>query len=274
MSLVILRGGGDLGSGVAHRLVRANYAVAILEIEQPTVIRRRVAFASAVYDGETMVEGVKGLRVPDAPTALWATEQGMVPVLVDPTARLLSTLHPAALVDARLAKRSLDTQISDAPVIIGLGPGFVAGATVHAVIETQRGHDLGRVIYAGSASPDTGVPGTVGGEDARRVLRAPRAGVFRAHKQIGTVVKAGDIIGHIDDAPIRSLIDGVVRGIIHDGVSIVAGLKIGDVDPRGEAGHCFTISDKARAIGGGVLEALLHLGVLPRTRRRATPVTE
>jgi len=262
-TLIVLRGGGDLGSGVVHRLLRARYAVVVLEIEQPTVIRRRVAFASAVYDGEILIEGVKGLRVPDAPTARWAVSQDMIPVLVDPEGHTLPDLHPAALVDARLAKRNLGTRKTDAPVMIGLGPGFVAGADVHAVVETQRGHDLGRVIYAGTALADTGVPGKVGGEDARRLLRAPAAGVFHAGRQIGSLVKVGDVVGFVDDSPVLTYIDGVLRGIIHDGVAVPAGLKIGDIDPRGAVEHCFTISDKARAIGGGVLEALLHLGVLP-----------
>jgi len=262
-TLVVLRGGGDLGSGVAHRLHRAGYGVAVLEIEQPTVIRRRVAFASAVYDGEIMVEGVKGLRVADAPTGRWAVSQAMIPVLVDPHGRFLPELRPAAIIDARLAKRNLGTHITDAPVVIGLGPGFVAGGDVHAVIETQRGQDLGRVIYAGAAMPDTGVPGKIGGEDAARVLRAPAAGITRAVRQIGALVKRGDVVAYVADAPVLAFIDGVLRGIIHDGVVVPAGLKVGDIDPRGVVEHCFTISDKARAIGGGALEALLHCGVFP-----------
>jgi xanthine dehydrogenase accessory factor len=261
--LVVLRGGGDLGSGVAHRLHRAGYGVAILETEQPTVIRRRVAFASAVYDGDIMVEGVKALRTPDVATARWASSQDMIAVLVDPYGRALAGLTPPAVIDARMAKRNLGTRRNDAPVVIGLGPGFVAGAEVHAVIETQRGHDLGRVIYAGSAQPDTGVPGRVGGEDAKRLLRAPATGEFRSVRQIGMLVKTGDVIGYVGDAPVLTYLDGVLRGIIHDGVTVPSGLKIGDIDPRGVVEHCFTISDKARAIGGGVLEALLHFGVMP-----------
>ncbi len=258
-----MRGGGDLGSGVAHRLHRARYGIAILEIEQPTVIRRRVAFASAVYDGQIMVEGVKAVRVPDAATARWAVSQEMIAVLVDPQGRTLADLAPAALVDARLAKRNLGTLLTDAPIVIGLGPGFVAGSNVHAVIETQRGHDLGRVIYAGAATPDTGAPGPIGGEEHRRLLSAPATGVFRAVRQIGALVKAGDIVGYVGESPVAAAINGVLRGIVHDGVVVPAGLKIGDVDPRSVVEHCFTISDKARAIGGGVLEALLHFGVFP-----------
>lgn len=262
-SLVIIRGGGDLGSGVAHRLHRARYDVVILEIEQPTVIRRSVAFASAIYDGDIMVEGIRGLRVPDAATARWAVGQDMLPVLVDPGRHSLPDLKAAAVVDARMAKRDLGTRTSDAPVVIGLGPGFVAGANVHAVIETQRGHDLGRVIYAGTAQADSGVPGAVGGQDAKRLLRAPADGVFHTGRQIGSLVNVGDVVGFVGDSPVLTYIDGVLRGIIHDGVAVAAGLKIGDVDPRGVVEHCFTISDKARAIGGGVLEALLHFGVVP-----------
>lgn len=262
-TMIVIRGGGDLGSGVAHRLRRAGYGIAILEIEQPTVIRRRVAFASAVFDGEIMVEGVKGLRVHDAATAHWAVSQDMIAVLVDPHGRLLPALKPAAVVDARLAKRNIDTHMGDAPVVIGLGPGFVAGADVRAVIETQRGHDLGRVIYAGSAIPDSGMPGLVGGEDARRVLRAPAAGVFRGVRDIGAPLQHGDVVGYVGDAPVLTFIDGVLRGVVHDGLNVTANMKIGDVDPRGKPELCFTISDKARALGGGVLEALLHFGVLP-----------
>jgi xanthine dehydrogenase accessory factor len=162
-----------------------------------------------------------------------------------------------------MAKRNLGTRRTDAPAVIGLGPGFVAGADVHAVIETQRGHDLGRVIYAGAAQPDSGVPGQVGGEDARRVLRAPATGEFRAVKQIAMPVKTGDVVGYVAERAVLATVDGVLRGIIHDGLFVRSGVKIGDIDPRGEREHCFTISDKARAIGGGVLEALLHLGVLP-----------
>ena len=267
-SLVVIRGGGDLGSGVAHRLYLARYRVAILELAQPTVIRRTVAFASAVYEGEVTIEGVRGIAAASAAAAQDALERGDVPVLIDPHAEALATLLPAALVDARLAKRNLGTSLSDAPVVIGLGPGFVAGVDVHAVIETQRGHDLGRVIWQGAASANTGVPGRIGGEDEKRVLRSPCAGVFRSVRQICGQVAANEVVGYVvagylNETPVTARISGVLRGIMHDGVAVAAGVKVGDVDPRGVVEHCFTVSDKALAIGGGVLEALLHLGVLP-----------
>lgn len=262
-SLVVVRGGGDLGSGVVHRLRMASYPVIVLEAEQPTVIRRTVAFASAVFDGEIVIEGVTGRRVADMGTALALLPGGIVPVLVDPVATGLGLLQPAAIVDARLAKRLLDTTIDMAPVVIGLGPGFDAGRDVHAVIETQRGHSLGSVIWAGRAAPDSGVPGTVGGEGARRVVRAPAQGVFRGARQIGERVQVGDVIGYVGEAPVAAALDGVLRGLLHDGLRVPAGFKVADVDPRAEVSYCFTISDKSRAIGGAVLEALLHLGVKP-----------
>ncbi len=261
--LVVIRGGGDLGSGVAHRLYAAGYDVAILEIEQPLVIRRAVAFATAVFDGSVTVEGVGAMCVTDVAQARATLAGRVIPVLVDRQGMTLAALQPAALVDARLAKRKLDTRMSDAPLVIALGPGFVAGRDAHAVIETQRGHDLGRVIWQGEAAPDSGVPGAVGGEAITRLLRAPSAGAFRSVRQIGDQVAAGETVGYVSDSAVICAINGVLRGIIHDGVNVPAGLKIGDVDPRGMVEHCFTISDKARAIGGGVLEALLHLRVLP-----------
>jgi len=261
-SLVVLRGAGDLGTGVAHRLHQAEYRVVILELPRPLVIRRAVAFASAIYDGEITIEGVRGVCVLDAGAALEALRQEAIPVLADPDGHSLAELAPSAIVDARMAKRNLGTRITDAPVVVGLGPGFEAGRDVHAVIETQRGHSLGRVIWAGAAAPDTGIPGIVGGQDALRVVRAPASGRFRAASRIGSMVAEGDTIGHVGAAPVTARVGGVLRGIIHDGLVVTKDLKIADVDPRGIVEHCFTISDKARSIGGGVLEALLHAGVL------------
>lgn len=262
-SLVVLRGGGDMGSGVAHRLYMAGFDIVILELAQPMAIRRSVSFSSAVYDGETTIEGVTARLAADAGSATHLLEQRVIAVLVDPEARWLASLTPAALVDARLAKRNLDTRIGDAPVVIALGPGFTAGNDVHAVIETQRGHDLGRVIRRGEAVPDTGVPGEISGEGERRVLRAPARGTFVGLRRIGQMVTADEIVAEVAGAPIVSCLDGVLRGILHDGVAVEQGTKVGDIDPRGVVEHCFTISDKARALGGGVLEALLHLGVRP-----------
>lgn len=261
---VVVKGGGDLGAGVAWRLHRCGFRVLVTETAQPTVIRRAVSFASAVYEGVVTVDGVTArLAADDAGiTAVWAA--GEVGVLVDPEGTVIRRLRPDAVVDAILAKRNIGTRITDAPVVVALGPGFTAGVDCHAVVETNRGHNLGRVILEGSAEPNTGVPGSVGGESARRLLRAPAEGVFRAVRAIGDLVQAGDVVARVDDAPVRSQLDGVVRGLLHDGLRVSTGIKVGDVDPRGVVSHCFSISDKALAIGGGVVEAILFL------RRRAT----
>lgn len=256
---VVVKGGGDLGTGVAWRLHRCGFRVLVTETPRPTVIRRAVAFASAVYEGAAAVDGVTARLVADdaAIAATWA--DGDVPVLVDPEGAVIQRLRPDALVDAILAKRNTGTHIADAPIVVALGPGFTAGVDCHAVVETSRGHNLGRVILEGSAEPNTGMPGTVGGESVRRVLRAPAGGVFRAARAIGDQVQVGEIVAYVDDAPIRSQLNGVVRGLLHDGLRVSTGIKVGDVDPRGIVSHCFTISDKALAVGGGVVEAILYL---------------
>jgi len=256
---VVVKGGGDLGAGVAYRLHRCGFRVVVTETEQPTVIRRAVAFASAVYEGAVTVDGVTARLVEDDAGIAACWEAGEAAVLVDPQAAVIERLRPDAVVDAILAKRNLGTRITDAPVVVALGPGFVAGVDCHAVVETNRGHNLGRVLLEGSAEPNTGVPGSVGGESARRVLRAPQDGVFRAVRAIGDMVQVGEVVAHVDDAPVRSQLDGVVRGLLHDGLPVHTGMKSGDVDPRGVVSHCFTISDKALAVGGGVVEAILHL---------------
>jgi len=254
---VLIKGGGDLGSGVIHRLVRSGFHVAVQEIAQPTMIRRTVAFASAVYDGETTVEGITARHVsPDQVQGEWAA--GRVAVLTTPLAETMAAVKPAILIDAIMAKVNTGTHIDDTRIVIALGPGFTAGVDCHAVIETERGHDLGRVLWAGQARPDSGIPGEVGGYSADRVLRAPVAGRFTGVRPIGDRVKAGDLIAYVAHQPIVSALDGVIRGLLADGVEVTPGLKVGDVDPRGNVEHCFTISDKARAIGGGVLEAILH----------------
>jgi xanthine dehydrogenase accessory factor len=277
--LVVVKGGGDLATGVAHRLHRVGMRVVITELAQPTVIRRAVAFASAVFEGEVAVEGVVARRVEDAAQALALLPEGIIPVLVDPEASVLRPepcpeqsrrvvegraegvreLKPNAVVDAIIAKRNTGTQITAAPVVVALGPGFTAGLNAHAVIETNRGHDLGRVILEGQAAPDTGVPGPVMGYASERVVRAPGEGVFRGVKAIGDRVEAGDVVARAGDQPVLAPISGVLRGLLADGLVVKEGTKVGDLDPRGVREHCFTISDKARALGGGVLEAILYL---------------
>ena len=257
--LVVVKGGGDLATGVAHRLRRVGMRVIITELPRPTVIRRSVAFASAVFEGEVTVEGVTA-RLVDGPTqALACLDEGIVPVLVDPEAMVVHALQPDAVVDATVAKRNLGTRLTDAPIVVALGPGFTAGVDCHAVVETARGHYLGRVITQGQAAPNTGVPGAVVGHAEDRVVRAPCAGVFCGERRIGDRVEAGQSVARVDGEPVVARISGVLRGLLADGLPVHAGMKVGDVDPRGVVDHCFTISDKARAVGGGVLEAILWL---------------
>lgn len=264
--LVVVKGGGDLATGVAHRLHRAGMRVVITELPQPTVIRRPVAFASAVFEGEISVEGVTARRVESVTQALACLDEGVVPVLVDPQAGVVRELRPDVVVDATIAKRNLGTHISDAPIVVALGPGFTAGVDCHAVVETARGHYLGRVITQGQATPNTGVPGAVLGYTEERVIRAPCGGVFRGERQIGDRVEAGQTVARVDGEPVVARISGVLRGLLADGLPVHAGMKVGDVDPRGVVDHCFTISDKARAVGGGVLEAILWLRRQQRSR--------
>lgn len=254
--LIVIKGAGDLASGVAHRLFRSGFAVIMTELPEPTVIRRPVSFAAAVFDGNATVEGVAAvLTEPEDAAAVAA--RGLIAVVVDPAAAVVGFHKPWAVVDAIVAKRNTGTALRDAPVVVALGPGFAAGRDVHYVVETARGHYLGRVIETGEALPDTGVPGVIGGYGAERLLRSPAAGVFIATRSIGDSVACGEIVGHVAGRPVSACVGGVLRGLIHDGLTVAAGRKIGDIDPRGEREYCFTISDKARAVGGGVLEALL-----------------
>ena len=257
--LIAVRGGGDLATGVIHRLVQSGFPAVILETEQPTVIRRTVAYATAIYTESMEVEGLRAVRVNCAAETLDCVKADLIPVLIDPFAESLGELKPHIVIDAILAKRNLGTNRDMAPIVIGLGPGFTAGKDVHAVIETNRGHNLGKVIYQGVAEPNTGVPGIIGGFDYQRVLRAPIDGVIRNVKEIGCEVKQGDIIAYVGDEPVVSSLDGILRGLIMDGLTVSRNLKIGDVDPRCKREFCYSISDKARAIGGGVLEAILFL---------------
>jgi xanthine dehydrogenase accessory factor len=266
--LVVVKGGGDLATGVAHRLHRVGMKVIVTELARPTVIRRTVAFASAVFEGQVTVEGVTARRVENVAQALALLSEGTLPVVVDPQASVVRELKPTVVVDAIIAKRNTGTQITDAPVVVALGPGFAAGLDAHAVIETNRGHDLGRVILEGQAVPDTGVPGPVMGYASERVVRAPGQGVFRGVKAIGDRVEADDVVARAGDQPVLAPISGVLRGLLADGLVVKEGMKVGDVDPREVRENCFTISDKARAIGGGVLEAILYL---LRESRRETP---
>ena len=256
--LVVVKGAGDLATGVAYRLVRSGFPVVMTELAEPNVVRRTVAFAQAVFDGSTRVEGITAHRV-GAAQALGVAWEGDVAVVVDPRADVVPALSPSVVVDAIMAKRNTGTYRTDAPVVIALGPGFFAGVDVHAVVETDRGHRLGRVILEGGAAPDTGIPAPVNGHAADRVLRAPSDGVFTAVCAIGDRVAAGDVLGHVLGDPVVAPFDGCLRGLIHSGLIVHRGMKVGDVDPRATREHCFTISDKALSIGGGALEATLYL---------------
>jgi xanthine dehydrogenase accessory factor len=275
--LALIRGAGDLASGVAVRLDRAGFAVAMTEIAHPTPVRRAVAFAEAVPHGRAAVEGIEAWLAGDPDGARRLLARGVIAVIVDPQADSRHWLRPDLLVDALVAKRNLGTRITDAPAVVALGPGFVAGEDAHAVIETQRGHTLGRVITAGAALPNTGVPGDVGGRGAERVLRSPRAGVFEAAAAIGDAVRTGQAVGSVAGVPVASRLDGVLRGVLASGIEVPAGFKVGDVDPRGDREACFLVSDKALAVAGGVLEAACALlgGVrfAPRPERAADGVS-
>lgn len=255
--LVLVKGAGDIATGVAHRLFRCGMRVVMTEINQPTVVRRSVSFAEAVYEKSHTVEGLTARLAASHLEIDDVLNRGEIPVLVDPGAQEALRLKPAVVVDAIMAKRNTGTQISDAPLVIGLGPGFSAGSDVHGVVETNRGHHLGRVIWSGSAQPNTGIPAPVKGFTKERLLRAPADGVFLSCADIGRQVKAGDILGYVHDVPVRAEIGGLLRGIIKGGLPVRRGLKLGDIDPGGAVELCYTISDKARAVAGGVLEAIL-----------------
>jgi len=256
-SIIVIRGGGDLATGVAHRLHRSGFKVLVLEVPQPLVVRRTVSFAQAVIDGETLVEEVKAVKANNKDEIKAAWEQGAVPVYIDPAGQIIKELSPFAVVDATLAKRDTGMRMAMAPLTIALGPGFEAGNQVHVVIETMRGHNLGRLIFKGGALPDTGIPDPVQGHGAERVLRAPCNGSIQHVVDIGAQVKKGGVICRVSGQPVIAAFDGVVRGLIMNGREVPQGLKIGDVDPRPVREYCFTISDKARALGGSVLEAIL-----------------
>jgi xanthine dehydrogenase accessory factor len=272
-ALVVIKGAGDIASGIALRLHHAGFNIAMTEIASPTAVRRRVCFSQAVYEGRSQVEDVTAVLVRDDAEMLRAFAAKQIAVFVDPAAAIVRRRNPAVVVDAVMAKRNTGTTLNDAPVVIGVGPGFSAGTDCRAVVETKRGHTLGRLIVRGSALPNTGIPGDIGGFTAERLLRAGADGVFEAVAEIGDTVRKGDITalvrpeaGNPPDAggvpaggvPIRAEIAGIVRGLLPSGISVTRGMKAGDVDPRCEREHCFTVSDKALAIAGGVLEGILR----------------
>lgn len=256
--LVIIRGAGDLASGIALRLHHARIQVVMTDLPRPTAIRRTVCFSQAILHGQMQVEDVTAVYAAAAAEVPAILAEGKIPVLADPEGSCIPILKPDAVVDAILAKRNLGTKITDAPCVVGVGPGFTARVDCHAAVETMRGHTLGRVITEGSPLPNTNIPGLIGGFAGERVLRAPADGIFRQKRQIGELVKQGEVAGYVGDEPMLCQLDGVLRGILADGTPVHKGMKAGDVDPRGEVSYCQTVSDKALAIGGGVLEALLR----------------
>ena len=257
--VILIRGAGEMASGAAHRLYRCHFKICMLEIPHPLAVRREVSFSEAIYDGEKEVEGVRAKRVlsPKEIQSVWG--EGKIPILIDPDGEeTRSYLKPDVLIDAILAKTNLGTRIIDAPLVIGLGPGFTAGKDVHRVVETNRGHYLGKVILEGSAEPDTGIPGEIGGYGIERLLRAMKKGIFHPQKAIGDRLTKGSVVAVVEEYPIIAGVSGVVRGLLREGVEVKRKMKVGDIDPRGRIDHCFSISEKSRAIGGGVLEAILQ----------------
>jgi xanthine dehydrogenase accessory factor len=261
---ILIKGAGEMATGVAHRLFMANLRrILMTEIREPLTVRRTVAFSEAVYDGMALVEGVgtELIRAVDEVSTVWS--RGRLAVIVDPHWSLLKAFSPDVVVDLIMAKRNTGTKIDEAPLVIGVGPGFTAPVDAHLVIESNRGHDLGRVIFQGRTEEYTGVPGLMGaagsnvGYTKERVLRAPHAGRVRQMKAIGEDVQKGDVILYVDDTPVLAGIDGMLRGLIRE-IVVAKDEKVGDVDPRGKREYCFTITEKARAIGGGVLEGIMH----------------
>jgi len=266
-SLVAVKGAGDLATGVIHRLSRAGFAVIATELPEPTVVRRTVAFAEAVTRREMTVEDVTARLTTSLQDIQATLASGLVPIVVDPNGTLLRQMHPSVLIEATLSKYNSGVTMDDAPIVIALGPGYEAGKDVHAVIETNRGHNLGRVYLRGCAESNTGVPGAIGGYTIERLLRAPCAGALYGVRQIGDMVQAGETVAVVrtneisdnETAPVVAAISGILRGLMRDGLHVSSGMKVGDIDPRAAREHCFTISDKSRAVAGGVLEAILYL---------------
>ncbi|HEY6286639.1 MAG TPA: selenium-dependent molybdenum cofactor biosynthesis protein YqeB [Ktedonobacteraceae bacterium] len=260
--LVAVKGAGDLATGVIHRLKRAGFAVMATELPHPTVLRRTIAFAEAIALGQMTVEGITAQYAHSIEDVRAIVANGFAPILIDPDGIAFKQIQPDVLVEATLSKYNSGIKINDAPIVIALGPGYEAGIDAHAVIETNRGHNLGRVYLEGNAEPNTGVPGTIGGYAGERLLRAPCAGRLYGMHQIGDQIREGEVIAIVksdqDAVPITATIPGILRGLVRDDLVVSAGMKVGDIDPRAIREHCFTISDKSRAIGGGVLEAILY----------------
>ncbi|WP_081722887.1 selenium-dependent molybdenum cofactor biosynthesis protein YqeB [Schnuerera ultunensis] len=259
MDTIIIRGGGDLASGIANILYKAGYKLIILEIDKPLTVRRKVAFSEAVYEGETTVEGIRGILVKDKEEIYRIWNLDAIPVYIDREGCIIKEIKPLAVIDAIIAKRNLGTNKSMAPITIGIGPGFEAGKDVDLVIESNRGLNLGKIIYYGKAEEDTGIPGEVMGYKEERVLRAPCNGRVEAFYNIGDIIEKDHPICQVGNEKVISPFKGILRGMIKEGLYVKKGLKIGDIDPRCIKDYAFTISDKARIIGNSVLEGILYL---------------
>jgi xanthine dehydrogenase accessory factor len=263
---IIIRGAGEMATGTACRLYRSGFRKLLMtEIDKPLAVRRMVSFSEALHEGSWSVEGVEATAVQTLDQVGTVWEEQRIPIIVDPAAALKSVFKPDVIVDAILAKRNVGTTLKDAPLVIAYGPGFYAGKDAHCVIETNRGHDLGRLIFQGEAAADTGNPGDIQGHTTLRVLRSPADGVFESDQHIGTLVEKEQLIGQVAGQPVTASLNGVIRGLIRPGTSVTLRLKIGDIDPRGNATYCITISEKARAIAGAALEAILMRFNLPAT---------
>ncbi|EKQ55042.1 MULTISPECIES: selenium-dependent molybdenum cofactor biosynthesis protein YqeB [unclassified Clostridium] len=257
--MILIKGAGDLATGVAHRLKKCGFDIVMTEIPKPTTVRRTVAFSQAVYDKEVDVEGIRAVLAYKKDDIYKIIKNGDIAVIVDENARIIEDIKPDVVIDAIIAKKNLGTNINDAKIVIALGPGFEAGIDCHCVVETQRGHYLGKAIYKGSAIPNTGIPGNIGGYTIERIIRAEDDGKIMPVSKIGDYVQKGDIVAYVNNAPIYAQLSGIVRGMLQEGLEVYKGMKSGDIDPRCERNHCFTISDKARSIAGGVLEGILFL---------------
>jgi xanthine dehydrogenase accessory factor len=255
--LILIRGGGDLASGIAIRLYRSGLPVVITELSQPLVVRRLVSFAEAVHEGQWTVEDVTGRLIQDPAQMEEVVRAGMIPVLVDPDLSSLQIFQPEVLIDARMRKKPPEAGREQADLVIGLGPGFTAGKDCHAVVETNRGHQLGRVYWEGAAQEDTGIPGEVRGYRQERVLRSPGSGGLENFQEIGDLIERGEKIAAVNGQIVTAPFDGVIRGLLRSGTFVKEGMKIGDLDPRGKSEYAWIVSDKSRCLGGAVLEAIL-----------------
>lgn len=253
---ILIKGAGDLATGIASRLYGAGHQILMTEIAVPLTVRRTVALSRAVYEGKAEVEELAGFLADSRERAEEIMGRGDIAVMVDPEAKCREWYRPDVIVDAILAKRNLGTWITDAPFVVGVGPGFEAGVDCHCVIETKRGHTLGNIIWRGGAIPNTGIPGNVGGYTLERLIRASADGQMEPKARIGDCVEKGQIVALTGGKPVYAQMSGIIRGMLQEGAQVTKDLKVGDIDARAELSHCYTISDKARAIGGGALEAV------------------